>query len=395
MHQDSEHQLSELRTEALRLFQSTFGEHPEILSFAPGRLNLIGEYTDFNGGFVMPVAIDKGICVAATQCDSPSQLFSTDLGLSQDFYIKDVEPNTIHDFSKYAAGMAWALKKYFGPASEAPSNLKAAIVSNLPIGSGVSSSAALEMAFGVIWTALHGWEIDSIQLAKLGQICENQFVGVNSGIMDQMASACGRKNQAMKIDTRSLEIEYASVPDEYAVLILDTKKSRELAGSAYNVRRAQCEEAASIMGVSLLRDVSLEMLAAHKSRMDAVVYRRAKHVITEDARTKAFTQALAHHDENGVFALMRGSHVSLQQDFEVSCFELDSMVESAWLSPGIVGARMTGAGFGGCAVALVKAHLVEEFATCCLERYQELTGKQGAIMVCQVADGARVLAPSN
>jgi galactokinase len=367
-------------------FKEVFGELPQILAFAPGRVNLIGEHTDYNGGFVMPVAIDKGIFVAASPTESPSQIISHELGEGTLFDTRDLEPLTDIGFTKYAAGMAWSLKDH-GRAT----NLNAFLASNLPIGSGVSSSAAFEMAFGTIWNTYHGLEIEPKQLALLGQKCENHFVGVNSGIMDQLASACGKANQAMKIDTRNLEIEYASVPTDYSVMILDTTMGRELAGSAYNVRRAQCEEAARVMGVTLLREANLEMLQAHKSRLDKVVYRRANHVITEDARTNAFSKVLAEQDEKGIFALMRGSHLSLKDDYEVSSPELDAIVEAAWMSPGVVGARMTGAGFGGCAVALIHSAQKEEFAASVLDRYEKSTGKKGGVIACQVAEGARII----
>lgn len=305
-------------------FEQIFGEMPQILSFAPGRVNLIGEHTDYNGGFVMPVAIDKGIFVAASRSQSPSRVISNELGEGTPFDPQTLKPLEDIGFTKYAAGMAWALKDQ-GRAT----NLNAVIASNLPIGSGVSSSAAFEMAFGTIWNQFHGWKLEPKQLALLGQKCENHFVGVNSGIMDQLASACGKSNQAMKIDTRNLDIVYAPVPSNYSVMILDTKMGRELAGSAYNVRRAQCEEAAKTMNVTLLRDATLELLEEKKSKMEKVVYRRAKHVITEDARTNAFSQVLADKDEKGIFALMRGSHLSLKDDYEVSSPELDAIVEAA------------------------------------------------------------------
>lgn len=367
-------------------FEEVFDESPKIIAFAPGRVNLIGEHTDYNGGFVMPVAIDKGIYVAASSSSDLSQIISCELGEGSSFNTANLTPLKETGFTKYASGMAWSMREY-GQAT----NLRAVLASNLPIGSGVSSSAAFEMVFGTIWSFVHGWKIEPKQLALLGQKCENQYVGVNSGIMDQLASACGRENQAMKIDTRSLEIEYAPVPSNYSVMILDTKMGRELAGSAYNVRRAQCEEAATVMGVRQLRDANLELLETHKSKLDKVVYRRARHVITEDARTTAFGKVLAEKDEKGIFALMRGSHVSLKDDYEVSSPELDAIVDAAWMSPGVVGARMTGAGFGGCAVALIQSDHQGAFAESVISRYEKSTGKKGEVIACKVAEGARII----
>jgi galactokinase len=283
--------------------------------------------------------------------------------------------------------MAWVLSEPFGLMP----NIEATVVSNLPMGSGVSSSAAMEMAFAKLFQALGGFEADAKQLALLGQKCENQYVGVNCGIMDQLASACGKKNHAMCIDTRTLEIDYAPVDPSLAVVLLDTKKPRALTDSAYNERRSQCEAAAEEMGVPQLRDASLEMLLAKKSELDEVTFRRARHVVTEDARSIAFKSALAAKDRNGIFALMKGSHDSLRDDYEVSCPELDAMVNAAWLAPGVFGARMTGAGFGGACVALVAREEIEAFCASVLPIYKKNTGKDGEAIICGIDDGARIL----
>jgi galactokinase len=369
------------------LHQKFFGTSPSTVVFAPGRINLIGEHTDYNGGFVMPAAIDKGIWISGRIVDGETRLFSDTAGPGKPFCAMSVDLGEVTGWSKYAAGMAWVLRDNFGPMP----NIEATVVSNLPMGSGVSSSAAIEMAFGRLWEALAGFQVEAIQLALLGQKCENQYVGVNCGVMDQMASACGKANRAVFIDTRSLEIELAAVPEEYALLLLDTKKPRALTDSAYNERRSQCEAAAAKMGVPQLRDANIELLRSKKTELDEVTFRRALHVVTEDARSMEFKSVLATKDESGIFALMKGSHESLKDDYEVSCPELDAMASSAWVSPGVVGARMTGAGFGGACVALVKKPAVEDFISVCLSGYQEKTGKQGEILVCEIADGARVL----
>lgn len=372
---------------ALELHQKYFGMKPKALSFAPGRINLIGEHTDYNGGFVMPAAIDKGLWVTARIIDGETRMISSVAGTSKPFCAESTDPGDASGWAKYPAGMAWALRSKFGPMP----NLECAVFSTLPSSSGVSSSAAIEMAFGMVWKTLVGFEITPTELALLGQKCENQYVGVNCGIMDQMASACGKANHAVFIDTRSLEFEYASVSDQYSVMLLDTKKPRALTASAYNERRSQCETAASVMGVELLRDADLSMLRATKSRLDEIVYRRAKHVVTENNRCQEFREVLRSDDRNGIFALMKGSHDSLRDDYEVSCLELDAMAESAWVSPGVVGARMTGAGFGGACVALVEKSSVSEFSKVCLGGYAEKTGKQGDALVCSIEDGARIL----
>ena len=371
---------------ALILHRNYFRVEPKAAVFAPGRINLIGEHTDYNGGFVMPCAIDRGIWVVGRVVDGESKLMSDSAGPGKPFDASntDRKPN---GWAKYPAGMAWVLS---GPFGTMP-NIEATVVSNLPMGSGVSSSAAMELAFGRLYQALVGFGADAKQLALLGQKCENQYVGVNCGIMDQMASACGRKHHAMCLDTRSLEIDYASVDSALAVVLLDTKKPRALTDSAYNERRSQCEAAAAAMGVPQLRDANLEMLLAQKGDLDQVTFRRARHVVTEDARSMAFKKALADSDRNGIFALMKGSHDSLKDDYEVSCLELDAMANAAWLAPGVYGARMTGAGFGGACVALVARDQVDPFAEAVLPAYKKATGRDGEAIVCGIDDGARVL----
>jgi galactokinase len=372
---------------ALELHQKYFGTKPKALTFAPGRINLIGEHTDYNGGFVMPAAIDKGLWVTGRVIDGETRMISSVAGTSKPFCALTTEPGNAGGWAKYPAGMAWALRDKFGPMP----NLECAVFSTLPTGSGVSSSAAIEMAFGMLWKSIVGFDVSPTELALLGQRCENIYVGVNCGVMDQMASACGKAHHAVFIDTRSLETSYASVSEQYAVMLLDTKKPRALTASAYNERRSQCEAAATAMGVELLRDANLEMLESKKSLLQEVVYRRARHVITENNRCQEFRKVLSEDDRTGIFALMKGSHDSLRDDYEVSCLELDSMAESAWVSPGIVGARMTGAGFGGACVALVERSSVSEFSEVCLKGYQEKTGKQGEALVCSIEDGARIL----
>ena len=202
---------------ALELHQKYFGMKPKSLTFAPGRINLIGEHTDYNGGFVMPAAIDKGIWVTGRIIDGETRMISSVAGTSKPFYAESSEPGTAGGWAKYPAGMAWALRERFGPMP----NIESTVFSTLPTSSGVSSSAAIEMAFGMLWKSLVGFEVSPVELALLGQKCENQFVGVNCGIMDQMASACGKANHAVFIDTRSLEFEYASVSDQYVVMLLD------------------------------------------------------------------------------------------------------------------------------------------------------------------------------
>ncbi len=371
-----------------RLFNRYFEETPEVTGIAPGRLNLIGEHTDYNEGFVFPVAIDRQIWISAKRTSGPSAIFSAELGEGEAFEAGQVSPGDLNGWSAYAAGMAWALREHTG---QPIPNVQATIKSDVPIASGISSSAALELAFGVVWNKLGGLELPNKDLAKIGQKCENKFVGVNSGIMDQMASAMGKRGHAMFLDTRSLDIEYAPIPGELTIALCDTGKQRELSASAYNERRSQCEAACKILRVKALRDATLEDLESHKSSMDDTIYRRARHIITENSRCQLFARALSKNDLHGVGRLMRESHESLRDDYEVSCGELDAMAESAWAAEGCVGARMTGAGFGGACVALVKADRIADFIVETAMKYKKETGLGGNFMACRAEDGARTL----
>ncbi len=369
-------------------FVEHFGHEPTLVAVAPGRINLIGEHTDYNDGFVFPVAIDRQTWVAAAPSAGSSRLFSTELGDATPFDLVTVGPGTLDDWGKYPAGMGWALRQD----GRHTVNIEAFVSSDIPMGSGVSSSAALEMAFGQVWNRLDDLGIPNADLAGLGKVCENRFVGVNSGIMDQMASAMGRSGMAMFLDTRSLKIEYAPVPEGLSVVLCDTKKPRALTDSAYNERRSQCEAAAKILGVRALRDASMADLEAKRDSMDPVTFRRARHVISENERCLHFRDALAAKDLHRIGVLMNASHASLRDDYEVSCFELDRMAEAAWNAPGCIGARMTGAGFGGACVALVQTPQVDEFVEATLAAYDAATEKRGEAMACSIVDGARVVA---
>jgi galactokinase len=371
---------------AISAFKVSYGVEPTLVVTAPGRVNLIGEHTDYNEGFVFPAAIDRGLTVALRATEGLTSMESLELGPAEVFDAQNISPGGVAGWEKYVAGMAWALRTQ----EHLPvPNIEGVVHSTVPIGTGVSSSAALEVAFGLAWCQLAQHEITAPQLAKLAQICENEFVGMRSGIMDQMASACGKANRAMFLDTRDLAIEYVPVPADWLVVLCDTTKPRALTESAYNERRGQCEAVAKILGLTSLRDATLDQL--EKAGLDSLLYKRAKHVVTENARCLAFRGALANANKEAVNALMRASHESLRDDYEVSCPELDAMAEAAWSSTGCVGARMTGAGFGGACVALVQADSVEAFQTEVLAKYRASTGRQGALLTCALAEGAHVV----
>jgi len=263
---------------------------------------------------------------------------------------------------------------------------------DVPLGAGLSSSAALELAAAraFAWTASLPW--DPAAMALLGQKAENQWVGVNCGIMDQMVIAAGRQDHALLLDCRSLAYELVPLPPTVAVVVLDTGTRRGLVDSAYNERRAQCEAAARHLGVKALRDVASAELAARSGELEATAARRARHVVSEIERTREAARAMAAGDAAAVGVLMDASHASLRDDFEVSSAALDAMVRQARSQAGCLGARMTGAGFGGCAVALVDARAATTFAAAVAPRYREETGSDPAVYVCQATDGARVVA---
>jgi galactokinase len=368
-----------------RAYRKAFGADATHFAQAPGRVNLIGEHTDYNEGFVFPAAIDLRLLVAARAVNGPTRLVSKQLGDAPPFDVGIVHPTQDLGWAAYPAGMAWVLQRQ---GFEDLPNIEALVHGDIPIGSGVSSSAAIEMAFGVLWNALAGLGVGNREMALFGQQAENEFAGVNCGIMDQMACAMGRQDHAMFLDARSLEIEHVPIPPQVRIVLCDTGKRRGLVDSLYNERRSQCEEAARALGVAALRDAGAEDVERLRDRTPEEVYLRARHVVTENARCRAFGEALRAGDLACVGRLMRASHASLRDDFEVSCVELDAMAEAAWAAPGCVGARMTGAGFGGACVALVEAGRVEEFVGAARCGYRARNGLAPAFTACRASEGA-------
>lgn len=377
----------QIRT-AIETFSRLYGKEPEVLGIAPGRVNLIGEHTDYNGGWVFPAAINQYIVVAAAECSENSELFSMKEGKLDEFDATAVSPLSVHSWGKYPAGVAWAIQRYLDQPAK---NMQAVVASNLPTGSGVSSSAAIEMAFLVIQEHFLHIDLDPVVRAKLGQRCENDFIGLRSGIMDQLASALGRENCAIRIDTESLEYSYASIPPGVSIVLCDTKTPRSLAASAYNERRSECEAAATFFGKKLLREVTLEELATAEGKLDRTVFRRARHVITENQRCQDYFDALQARDLVKIGTLMKASHESLDSDYEVSSTALNQMAQAAWQSPGCIGARMTGAGFGGAVVALVESASADDFIASVGRSYEQSSGQAGDFYVLEAANGAKVM----
>ncbi len=369
-------------------FGRRFGVPPWFVVCAPGRVNLIGEHTDYNEGFVLPMAIDRAVWIALSPLSGQHILaYSLDFNSTTEFQLGDLR-RTTSGWTEYLKGVAWALQEAGYPLR----GWRGVLSGDVPIGAGLSSSAALEMAVARAFSAVSGWEWKPKEMALLCQRAENQWVGVNCGIMDQMISACGKADYALLIDCRSLDSTLVPLPPATAVVILDTATRRGLADSAYNERRAQCEAAAGYFGVPALRDIMWERFEAGAKGLDEVTRRRARHVLTENARTQQACEAMQHGDAVQLGELMKASHNSLRDDFEVSSVELDVMVQCALEHPACYGARMTGAGFGGCAVALVQADAAYQFADEVAAAYRSRTNIVPKAYICHAADGADIVA---
>lgn len=372
------------RQRVIDAFQRRFAGPPAWLVRSPGRVNLIGEHTDYNDGFVLPMAIDRAIWVAMRpRQDDTVQVLALDFGEEAEFHLAHLEKGG-PAWSEYLKGVAWALVGAGYPLC----GWEGVIAGDLPIGAGLSSSAALEMAVAKAFSTAAGWPWDVREMALLGQKAENQWVGVQCGIMDQMICAGAVAGHAMLLDCRTLEFTYVPLPPECVVVVLDTGTRRGLVNSAYNERRAQCEAAAKALGVPALRDAALEELEHWAGRLDAAVYRRARHVVGENTRTLEAVEAMRRRDAQELGRLMNASHVSLRDDFEVSGPALDAMVECAWEHPACYGARMTGAGFAGCAIALVKASGAGDFVGWVTDCYCRRTGLEPQAYVCIASAGA-------
>ncbi|MBL8063254.1 MAG: galactokinase [Anaerolineales bacterium] len=369
-------------------FINNFNAKPEFIVRAPGRVNLIGEHTDYNDGFVLPMAIDRAIWLALrSRPGDQVRIHSLDLETELAFQLNSLKPGT--DWIEYPKGVASELMKAGYPLC----GFEAVMTGNVPRGAGLSSSAAVELAVARAFAAVSGFEWDAIKMAKISQKAENLWVGVNCGIMDQMASAACHSGHALFLDCRSLEIQYAPLPHGVSVVILDTSTRRGLVDSAYNERRNQCEEAARLFGVKALRDVSVEEFEKSKGEkgLSEVVSRRAKHIVSENDRVLEAVQVMKSGNVRRLGELFNASHDSLRYDFEVTNDALNVMVECAREAPGCYGARMTGAGFGGCAVALVEEEKAEAFTHAVIAAYRQRSGLEASVYVCKASEGASLV----
>ncbi|AOH56663.1 galactokinase [Peribacillus muralis] len=363
--------------------------------FSPGRINLIGEHTDYNGGYVLPCAITYGTYgVVKRREDRRVRVYSknfANIGMIE-FSLDLLEFAAEDNWANYPKGMIRYIQERYG---SLPVGFDMYVSGNLPNGAGLSSSASLEMLMGVILNEVYALGIDRIELVKLGQKVENDFIGVNSGIMDQFAVGMGKVNCGMFLDCQTLEYEYAPLDiGGHKIIIINSNKRRELADSKYNERRSECEHALRLLqrklDIQSLGDLTEEEFEANQFLIDDdVLKRRAKHAVYENNRTKKALKSLKEGDLSTFGHLMNESHLSMRKDYEITGIELDTLVESAWAQPGTVGARMTGGGFGGCAIALVDANEVDSFITEVGEGYKQKIGYEADFYVASIGDGTK------
>ncbi|MGQ9730945.1 MAG: galactokinase [Candidatus Zipacnadales bacterium] len=359
-----------------------------LVAAAPGRVNLIGEHTDYNDGYVLPVAIDRIVVMAAVpRRDKRVRLWSVNFRQEAEFSLYEIARDPQAPWSNYVRGVAWAFQK----AGYRLCGMDAAIVGNVPIGAGLSSSAAIETVAAYVFERLGGFSLAGPQRARLCQQAENEFVGMRCGIMDQFISSLGQRGHALFIDCRDLHYHHVPLPKDTAIVVCDTRVSRDLVSSAYNTRREECEQGAQLLGVRALRDVSLRTFQGKEMELPEPIRRRCRHVISENERVLRAMKALERGDLQAAGTLMNESHESLRDDYEVSCRELDVMVAAAQAVEGVYGARMTGAGFGGCTVNLVALEAVEAFCRRVAATYREVTGIEASVYVCMAADGVHEL----
>ncbi|WHS06221.1 galactokinase [Ligilactobacillus salivarius] len=378
-------------------FTEIFGEQAEATFFSPGRINLIGEHTDYNGGHVFPCAISLGTYGAARKReDNKLRFYSAnfeDLGIIETS-LDDLKYDKKDNWVNYAKGMIYFLKE---TGHDVDKGMDIFIEGNIPNGSGLSSSASLEMLIGVIAQELFNLDIDRVDLVKLGMETENKFIGVNSGIMDQFAVGMGKQNQAILLDTNTLEYSYAPVDmGNNVIVIMNTNKRRELADSKYNERRSECETAVGELQAKLdiktLGELDAQTFDEYAYLIeDENRLKRARHAVWENQRTMQAQAALEEGDLEKFGRLVNASHVSLEHDYEVTGIELDTLAHTAWKQEGVLGARMTGAGFGGCGIAIVDKDKVEAFKENVGKVYTEKIGYAPAFYIAEIADGTKVL----
>lgn len=387
-----------MKAKLLEQFAKLYGDSEGVkVYFAPGRVNMIGEHTDYNGGHVFPCALTIGTYAAVRKrADHKLNLYSMNfekLGVIESS-IDDIKPEESAGWTNYPKGVMWA---FDGRGMKMDCGLDIVIYGNIPNGSGLSSSASLEVLTGYMLRDQFGFDVTNTDLALIGQYSENNFNGMNCGIMDQFASAMGKKDNAIFLDTADLSFEYAPlVLDGAKIVVTNSNVKHSLVGSAYNDRRNECEtalaELQTVCDIKGLGDLSEEEFEANKSVIKSEIRQlRAKHAVYENQRTIRAVKALKDNDIETFGKLMNASHVSLRDDYEVSCEEIDVLVEEAWKIPGVIGSRITGGGFGGCTVSIVKDEAVDTFKAQVGAAYKERVGKDADFYVVEIGDGPYTL----
>ena len=388
-----------MKQAVLENFEKTFGKKENVKTyFAPGRVNLIGEHTDYNGGHVFPCALTIGTYAAVSKRDDRTVQFYS---VNQDRFgvysasLDEIEtPSDKAGWTNYPIGVIWAFAKR---GMKLDTGFDMVIDGNIPNGSGLSSSASLEVLTGFILRDLYGFDVTNQDIALIGQYSENNYNGCNCGIMDQFASAMGKENNAIFLDTADLSYEYAPIKLEGAkIVIANTNKKHKLTDSQYNERRSMCEEALAILQKTVdikgLGDLSIEEFEAHKDVLtDPDMQKKAKHAVYENQRTIEAVKALKAGDIEHFGELMRQSHESLRDDYDVTGVELDTLAEEAWKIPGVIGSRMTGGGFGGCTVSIVKDEAVENFKKTVGENYRNKIGYDATFYTVEIGGGPQLI----
>ena len=388
----------EMKKAVLDNFEKVFGKNDSVKAyFAPGRVNLIGEHTDYNGGHVFPCALTIGTYgAAAKRSDRKLRFYSVNqdrLGVVEGS-LDDLNPSDKAGWTNYPKGVVWAFEKR---GMKLDTGFDLVIYGNIPNGSGLSSSASLEVLTGFILRDLYGFDTSNQDLALIGQYSENNFNGCNCGIMDQFAVAMGKEGSAIFLDTADLSFEYAPIKLEGAkIIIANTNKKHKLTDSQYNARRSMCEAALAILQKSLdikgLGDLTIEQFEQNKHLLeDPDMQRKAKHAVYENQRTIEAVKALKAGDLTHFGELMRQSHESLRDDYDVTGVELDTLAEEAWKIPGVIGSRMTGGGFGGCTVSIVKDEAIENFKKTVGENYKKKIGYDATFYTVEIGGGPEVI----
>jgi galactokinase len=379
-----------LAAETVRIFRERFRDAPVHVFRAPGRVNLIGEHTDYNDGFVMPVAIEFATYAAiGPRSDNRLVVFARNFDEQREFDLSSLEGKPSRHWSDYVRGVAAVLQNH----NLQLKGTNLVIAGNVPIGSGLSSSAAFEVATALALLANSGAELPRKEIALACQRAENEYTGARCGIMDQFVSCFGRDDHAIMIDCRDLTHRALPLDTGTAIVVCNTKVSHSVVGGEYNSRRADCERRVQALqtkfpGIKALRDVTMQQLQAHRSLLSETEFRRCRHVISENDRVRSAAEALEQHDARRFGELMYESHASMRDDYEISCCELDIMVDLARGREGVLGARMTGGGFGGCTVNLVLRDHVTSFQSAMAREYETATGIAPEIYVCSASDGA-------